>query len=233
LHPGARIVILRLGALRLELSLVTAAESGLRPADLSANMVTLHGVSLRVDGVDRSATGLVAHVSGLGARLSRLQSVDAEPPLAPDAIMPSSGLSGEFDLSLPAGATSLRIARIEVVEAGATTVPVNVPSDGSFVLNLKVRLGEYDLILERGRWVDDGNGRTLYIDFRPANVVDGGEIEGFDLDGVGSWGVSWLYANRSGALMIANPPTGHVRLRLENPRAVIEGPWDLPLTVGG
>ena len=230
LRPGTRGVTLRMGTWRIALTLVSTSRAMLRPVDLSANVVTLRGVSLRVDQTDHSAGAIVAHVSARGARLSRLRNLELAPPLGPDAILPGSGLTDEFDLRLPVDSTSLRVARVEVVEAGATTVYLSVPPDGSFSLNLKVHLGEYDLILERGRWVEDRNGHTLYLDFRPADVVDGGHIEGFDLDRPGSWGIEWLYATQRGTVMIPNAPTGHVRLQLKNPRAVIDGPWVLPLT---
>jgi hypothetical protein len=216
----------QLGAWRVPLDLLSPDAAQLRPADLTYNTVTLHGVSIRLNQLERLPDRVVAHVSGWGARLTSLGSLTLAPDLQ---VLSGSGSGGTFDFEFPPGTQTIRIDQVEGIEPGTATVYLAIPPDGSFAINKTVRIGEYEAVLERGRWVNDSNGHSLYISFRAPKAVDGGHLIGWDLEGIGSYGVSWDAAGQVGQLMVTDAPTGHVRLRFKDPRVVIDGPWELPL----
>ncbi|MDQ6882803.1 MAG: hypothetical protein M3077_01005 [Candidatus Dormibacteraeota bacterium] len=219
-----------LGRWTLQLHLETPAEAHLTPADMSTGGVTVHGITLHVDQVDRTASSLIVHLSGYGSRASGVNYLDLAPPLGSDNYLSGSGRAGEWDLTLPANATTLSVLRIHETEAGTATVQFSIPSSGSMPLNIPVALGRYQFVLEREAWIRDANGSRLRIYFRAGQPVDAGRVESWELDGVNSYGFAWgATEGADGYLELDNPKSGRITLHIKNPHVLVEGPWSVPL----
>jgi hypothetical protein len=220
-----------LGQWTLPLHLETAAEANLTPADMTSGGVTVHGITLHVDQIDRTGTSVIVHLSGYGSRSSGVDYLDLAPPLSSDNYLSGSGRPGEWDLTLPADATTLVVDRVHESESGVATVNFNIPSAGSLLLNIPVTLGRYQIILDSERWVKDANGSSLRVYFRSGPAVDAGRVESWELAGINSYGFVWVdTGGADGYLDLPNPQPGHVTLHLKNPHIVVDGPWELPLS---
>lgn len=220
-----------LGRWTLPLHLETPAEAHLTPADMSTAGVTVHGITLHVDQIDRTASSLIVHLSGYGSRATGVDYLDLAPPLGSDNYLSGSGQPGEWDLTLPATATTLSVLRVHDTEAGTATVQFSIPSSGSMPLNVPVALGRYQFVLEREAWIRDVNGSRLRIYFRAGPAVDAGRVESWELDGVNSYGFAWVDTEGAdGYLELENPKAGNITLHLKNPHVLVEGPWSVPLT---
>jgi hypothetical protein len=221
----------KLGRWTLALHLLTPAEAHLAPADLSHGGVSVRGITLHVDQIDRTADSVIAHISGRGPRASSVNYLDLAPPLGSDNLLSGNGRSGEWDLTLPADTSTLVIARVHDTEGGTATAHFKIPSAGAMELNLPLTLGRYQIILESEQWIRDANGSRLRIYFASGPAVDGGRVESWELDDVNSYGFAWVDTGGSdGYLELEDPRPGDITLHIKNPHVVIDGPWQLPLT---
>jgi hypothetical protein len=126
--------------------------------------------------------------------------------------------------------SQLEIARIEIIEPGKASVDIALPDHDklSLALGVPVRLGRHTLLLERGELLSSTTLRIYYQTGSPVEGAhllwnhpkqsDGGVYHGND--GTGYFNVNINALNRF---------TKRVVLDFENPRVLVEGPWELPL----
>jgi hypothetical protein len=248
LRPGVRDVTLvvpsdllglptpaasRLGFWRVVLHLVTPAEAKLIPATQGTSAVTIHGITVRLDHLQHTADGLVAHVSASGSRAVRVDGIWIEPPFNEANIVSWFGGNRGWDLRLPSSTRTLRIVQVRVFEAGNGSADIDIPAAGSVTLNVPVRLGRYTVVLEKGEWMDDGpNGRVFRIDYHLGPAIDGGRLERWRIEGIGSYSQVFDQEAGRGSLKLAappgqSPPVGHITMNFTDPVIGIEGPWVL------
>jgi hypothetical protein len=246
LRPGVRDVTLivpsealripmpaasRLGTWRVVLHLVTPAQAQLTPAGRGTSAVTLHGITVRLDHVQSTADGLVAHVSASGSRAIRVDSIFPAPPLSEASFVSWAGGSDGWDLRLPSATRTLQIDEVDSQEAGNAAVGIDIPRAGSIALNIDVTLGRYTVRLEKGAWVDDGpNGSVFRIDYHVGPAIDGGRLGRWRIEG--NWGQESEQATGRGSLKLMtppgqSPPVGHVTMNFTDPVIAIDGPWVL------
>ena len=204
------------------------------PAVQATNAVTLNGVTVRVDHLDRTPAGQVIHVSATDIGGASAASIGVRGLTGADYLASAGGSNG-WDLRLPPSMKALIIDEITFREGGAATVELDIPSSGSISINRVLVIGRYPIWLTTGTWVDDGpNGHVFRIGFHTAPVA-GRRLGGWIVDGVGSsiiegpnaiTGDGWLE-------LMPNPdhsaPPGHATMSFTDPIVEVDGPWVLPL----
>jgi hypothetical protein len=138
--------------------------------------------------------------------------------------------SREFDVYSPEPQSALRIERIDITEQSRGSVEVVLPESlaGSFDIGRSVALGRHTLYLVRGEMT--AGGRTV-VHYRTGPAIDGHRLWANlpkqsnggayrEDDGTGTFNVNLNALNRL---------TKRVVLDFENPRVLVEGPWELPL----
>lgn len=192
---------------------------------LSGVSVTQHGLSLRLEYVARTPDEIVAHVSAYGPRAKQVESLS---PLSP-SLRSQRASTAEFDLYATQPVSKLLVETIEIIESGQASADIALPDhlQGSFALGIPVRFGRHTLHLERGEIL---SGTQLRVHFRAGPAVDGGRLWGnfprqsncgsYGDDGIGYFDVKINALNRF---------TKRVALKFQDPRVLVEGPWELPL----
>ena len=192
-----------------------------------------NGITIRLDGIQRSLSGTVVHISASGDIGGGSFDVIQARGLVDTDYLSSTGGSHGWDLRLPPSMKTLIIDAVIVMERGAATAEVDIPPSGSISINRPVALGGFPLRLTTGMWVDDGvNGHVFRIGYQTAQVA-GRHLYSWSIDGVGSpimegpnatTGNGWLeFAADAG-----HPaPPGHVQLSFTDPLVEIDGPWML------
>jgi hypothetical protein len=215
-----------LGSWALPFSLIPASEAKLALGTLQGVSASQHGLTLRLVYLARTPDEIVAHVSAYGPRAKQVESL--KPRDSSIRSERSSGM-GAFDVYAIQPVRKLEIDRMVIIEPGKASVDMAVPDHekSSLALGVSVRLGRYALVLER---VEILSRNTLQVYFHTGPAVDGGRLWGnfpkqsnggsYRDDGTGYFKVNLNALNRL---------TKRVVLDFENPRVLVEGPWELPL----
>lgn len=215
-----------LGSWALPLSLIPASEARLALGTLQGVSASRHGLTLRLEYLARPADEIVAHVSAYGPQAKQVVSLK---PRDSSVRSEQSVGPGSFDVYATQPVSKLEIDRMEIIEPGHASVDIALPDHekSSFALGVPVRLGRYALVLERGELL---SSTTLRVYFQTGPAVEGGRLWGNfpKQSNGGSYaedGTGYLEVN----LNALNRFTKRVVLDFENPRVLVEGPWELPL----
>jgi hypothetical protein len=225
----------RANAWQLQLGLVPPSESGLSQANQPGSSVSLHGITVRADQVAQVGGGTSVHLSVNAPGAFRVDRLVVSKPWEETRLsgwsFGSQGVpSRTFDFYSPAPQSTFRIERIEMTEQSRGSVEVVLPASlaGSFDIGRSVALGRHTLRLVRGEMTADGRTRVYYqtqptADGRRlwANFPKQSNGGSYRTDvGTGDFNVNLTGLNRF---------TKRVVLDFENPRVLVDGPWELPL----
>ena len=195
--------------------------------------VTLYGVTIRIERIQRRADGAVVHFSandieGGVVTFARVHGLGSAGYLS------GNGGAAGWDVLLPPGSTTLTIDDVTLMESGTATIDLDIPETGSLTINRLIGLGRYPLLLKTGTWVDDpGNGHVFQIDFHTESV-GGRQLGSWKIDGVGSLVLEFPTTPRDGVIKLDpnqphSPPPGQATMTFSQPTATVGGPWVLPV----
>jgi hypothetical protein len=220
---------------QVQLSLVPPSESGLSKARQPGSAVSLHGITVRADQVAQVAGSTSVHLSVDAPGAFRIDRLVVSKPweetqLSGWSFGSQAAPSRTFDFYSPVPQSTLRIERIEMTEQSRGSVEVVLPDSraGNFDIGRSVALGRHTLHLVRGEMT--AGGRTLRVYYQTQPAVDGRRLwANFPKQSSGGSyredeGTGYFYVN----LNALNRFTKRVVLDFENPRVLVEGPWELP-----
>jgi hypothetical protein len=216
-----------LGSWALPFALIPTSEAKLALGTLQGVSASHHGLTLRLEYLARTPDEIVAHVSAYGPRAKQVESLK---PRDSSVRSERSVGAGAFDVYATQPVSRLEIARIEIIEPGKASVDIALPDHDklSLALGVPVRLGRHTLLLERGELL---SSTTLRVYYRTGPAVDGARL----LWNQPKQSTSGVYHGDEGTgyfmvtINALNRFTKRVVLDFENPRVLVEGPWELPL----
>ncbi len=232
-RPASVTLVADVVSARIPVPLVRATRAGLPSAQPGGADVTVQGITLHLDQVFRDPDGVTAHVSAYGSRAMHIAylvvaGID-DPRRFAQPIYPASS-PAQFDITLPAQSSVLRIERVVIDEDGTGTARIAIPSGtDSFALDQQVPIGRYTLVLDRAEVVRQGGDTSLRIFVHSGPGRDGARL------------LTWQPADfRSVRVRLASDgsfdwfevPTGgasQLTIRFIHPTIAVDGPWVLPL----
>ncbi len=233
-RPGSMTLVAEVVSARVPLPLVRAGGAGLASAQPGGADATVLGITLRVDQVFRSSDAVTAHVSAYGSRGMNIAYLviagnDGLQPF-PRPIYPASS-PPQFDITLPADSSVLRVERVVIEEAGNGTAHIAIPAGtDSFSLGQQVQIGRYTFFLDRAEVMHRGGETSLRIFVHSGPARDGARLLSWRLTDFRS-GAAFKLAT-DGSYEWFEVPTGaasQLSLTFVSPTVGIDGPWVVSL----